>query len=102
MYSAHPGGARVPILLHDSDFTVNSTGTPHKIYLCNVFSKYNKYKTTLYYCKEMFCRLLSCTQTSQLCSSWEEHANLLGFFILQEKVSSSRMSRWFQYYSTVL
>ena len=30
MYSAHPGGAQVPILLHDSDFTVNSTGTPHK------------------------------------------------------------------------
>ena len=36
MYSAHPGGARVPILLHDSDFTVNSTGTPHKILYCTV------------------------------------------------------------------
>ncbi len=48
MYSAHPGGAGVPILLHDSDFTVNSTGTPHKIYLLLCIVPNNKYKTTLY------------------------------------------------------
>ena len=37
MYSAHPVGTRVPILLCDSDFTVNSTGTPHKIYLIALY-----------------------------------------------------------------